>query len=70
MPGQHLFQYIDDDGAPQPVSSDDVNDYLRRASGDEFTAKDFRTWGGTLVAASMLPSTAMDYECCALPPRG
>ena len=54
LPGQHLFQYIDDAGDPQPVSSDDVNDYLREISGDEFTAKDFRTWGGTLVAAALI----------------
>ena len=41
----------DDDGEPAEVTSDDVNDYLRDASGDEFTAKDFRTWTGTVLAA-------------------
>jgi DNA topoisomerase I len=51
LPGQHLFQYVDDDGEPAEVTSDDVNDYLRDASGDEFTAKDFRTWTGTVLAA-------------------
>ena len=52
MPGQELFQYLDEDGKRQGVSSDDVNGYLREISGEEFTAKDFRTWAGT-VAASM-----------------
>lgn len=54
LPGQELFQYLDAAGAPQPVSSGDVNDYLREASGEDFTAKDFRTWAGTLLAASHL----------------
>ena len=52
LPGQALFQYVDDDGTVQPVDSSDVNDYLRRAMGDDFTAKDFRTWGGSGVRAS------------------
>ena len=50
LPGQSLFQYVDDDGASQPVGSAQVNDYLRDALGEAFTAKDFRTWGGTLAA--------------------
>lgn len=50
VPGQELFQYLDDDGSPQDVGSHDVNDYLRQISGQDFTAKDFRTWGGTLLA--------------------
>ena len=50
LPGQLLFQYRDDDGKVRPVSSSDVNDYLREATGADFSAKDFRTWGGTLVA--------------------
>ncbi|AXK73285.1 DNA topoisomerase IB [Lysobacter sp. TY2-98] len=50
LPGQSLFQYLDDDGATQPVGSAQVNDYLRDALGEAFTAKDFRTWGGTLAA--------------------
>ena len=54
LPGQMLFQYLDDDGQTQPVDSGMVNDYLREAMGDEFTAKDFRTWGGTLVAIRLL----------------
>ncbi|MDQ4034804.1 MAG: DNA topoisomerase IB [Chloroflexota bacterium] len=52
LPGQVLFQYVDADGGRQGVSSDDVNEYLREISGEDFTAKDFRTWAGT-VAASM-----------------
>ena len=51
LPGQHLFQYLNDDGEPAEVTSDDVNDYLRSAAGDESTAKDFRTWTGTVLAA-------------------
>ena len=54
LPGQHLFQYRDDDGTVQPVDSGMVNDYLREAMGDAFTAKDFRTWGGTLAAIRLL----------------
>jgi DNA topoisomerase-1 len=51
LPGQDLFQFLDDDGDAVDVTSDDVNDYLREAAGDEFTAKDFRTWTGTVLAA-------------------
>ena len=52
LPGQELFQYVDDDDRRQSIDSGDVNEYLREISGQEFTAKDFRTWAGT-VAASM-----------------
>jgi DNA topoisomerase-1 len=54
LPGQVLFQYIDDDGRVRPVTSTDVNEYLREASGLPITAKDFRTWMGTLMAACAL----------------
>jgi DNA topoisomerase-1 len=54
LPGQVLFQYLDDDGSPRPVTSTDVNDYLRDAAGIAVTAKDFRTWMGTLLCASTL----------------
>ncbi len=54
LPGQHLFQYIDDDGEQREVSSGDVNDYLREISGSDVTAKDFRTWTGTVLAALAL----------------
>lgn len=54
VPGQQLFQYVDEAGVPHPVDSGDVNDHLRAIAGDDFTAKDFRTWGGTLLAATLL----------------
>lgn len=54
MPGQHLFQYLDDDGVAHPVTSSDVNEYLKEASGADFTAKDFRTWGATSIAYAAL----------------
>lgn len=54
LPGQALFQYRDDAGELQPVDSGMVNDYLREATGEPFTAKDFRTWGGTLAALQRL----------------
>jgi DNA topoisomerase-1 len=54
LPGQHLFQYIDEAGERQAVTSDDVNAYLREASGADITAKDFRTWAGTVLAATAL----------------
>jgi DNA topoisomerase-1 len=50
LPGQELFAYVDEDGDPQDITSDDVNAYLRSASGGDFTAKDFRTWAGTVIA--------------------
>lgn len=50
LPGQELFGYVDEDGEVRDVASDDVNDYIREASGGDFTAKDFRTWAGTLLA--------------------
>lgn len=54
LPGQHLFQYLDEDGVRHSVSSADVNNYLREISGREVTAKHFRTWAGTLLAAIAL----------------
>lgn len=54
LPGSDLFQYIDESGEPQSIDSGDVNDYLREITGGEFTAKDFRTWGGTCLAAGYL----------------
>jgi DNA topoisomerase-1 len=59
LPGQELFQYIgDDDGVPHDVASDDVNDYLREISGADVTAKDFRTWAGTVLAYRALRALA------------
>ena len=54
IPGQELFQYIDEDGQPHDVTSTDVNEYLREITHSDFTAKDFRTWGGTVLAAMAL----------------
>src|ERR1700744_5772367 len=54
LPGQNLFQYEDEDGALQKVTSGDVHDYLREVSGRDVTAKDFRTWAGTVLAANAL----------------
>ncbi|HEX5045522.1 MAG TPA: DNA topoisomerase IB [Gammaproteobacteria bacterium] len=54
LPGQELFQYVDDAGEMRDVGSGDVNDYLREIGGADFTAKDFRTWAGTALAAQAL----------------
>ncbi len=58
LPGYELFQYLDDDGTPRSVDSADVNDYLREISGEDITAKDFRTWAGTHLAAMALRELA------------
>ena len=54
IPGQELFQYLADDGERRRISSTDVNTYLREITGGDFTAKDFRTWAGTVLAAMAL----------------
>jgi DNA topoisomerase-1 len=54
LPGQDLLQYLDETGSVQTVTSSDVNDYLRAISGEDITAKDFRTWFGTVLAALVL----------------
>jgi DNA topoisomerase-1 len=54
VPGQELFQYLDEDGNRQAVGSEDINAYLKEISGQDFTAKDFRTWAGTKLAAEAL----------------
>jgi DNA topoisomerase-1 len=54
LPGHELFQYVDESGARQAVDSADVNDYLRTVTGEDFSAKDFRTWGGTVLALAAL----------------
>jgi DNA topoisomerase-1 len=58
LPGQELFQYIDEDGERCSVDSADVNDYLREITGEDYSAKDFRTWAGTMLAAIAL----QEYE--------
>lgn len=65
LPGQRLFQYLDDEGQRHSVESADVNAYLRDALGEDFSAKDFRTWAGTLAAAralTTLPPCASEGE--------
>jgi DNA topoisomerase IB len=57
LPGQLLFQYLTDAGERAPIDSGQVNDYLREVMGDDFTAKDFRTWGATLQAILLLART-------------
>jgi DNA topoisomerase-1 len=57
LPGQELLQYIDDDGERQNVTSSDVNAYLREITGQDVTAKDFRTWAGTVMAALALDAS-------------
>lgn len=54
LPGYELFQYLDEHGQRHVIQSDDVNDYLREITGQDFTAKDFRTWGGTTLAMRSL----------------
>jgi len=54
LPGQMLFQYVNGDGEPKPITSTDVNDYIREATGGDFTAKHFRTWGASAIACEML----------------
>ncbi len=66
LPGGRLFQYVDDEGVRRSIDSDDVNDYLREASGRDFTAKDFRTWAGTVLAYEALGAVeAVDSEAAA-----
>jgi DNA topoisomerase-1 len=54
LPGQELFQYVDDNGEQHAIDSADVNEYLRSITGEDYTAKDFRTWAGTMLAAMAL----------------
>lgn len=54
LPGQALFQYVNGDGVPRPITSSDVNQYIREASGSDFTAKHFRTWGASAIAMEQL----------------
>ncbi len=67
LPGQHLFQYLDDSGEQRALRSQDVNDYIRQATGAAFSSKHFRTWGGTISAASLfagmpLPETKREMR--------
>ena len=62
LPGQELFQYVDQEGNTHRIESADVNAYLHETTGEEFTAKDFRTWAGTLHAAFVLHSLTPAQE--------
>lgn len=61
LPGQNLFQYVDEEGEACPVTSADVNDYIREATGGDFTAKNFRTWGASVIAFEQM-LTAQEEE--------
>ena len=61
LPGQHLFQYLDESSEPCVVSSADVNEYIREATGGDFTAKNFRTWGASVIAFDQM-LTATEEE--------
>ena len=60
LPGQMLFQYVNGDGEPKPITSTDVNEYIREAAGDEFTAKHFRTWSASAIACEQMLKKAED----------
>jgi DNA topoisomerase-1 len=62
LPGHELFQYVDEAGQRQTIGSADVNTYLREIAGEAFTAKDFRTWAGTVLAARALRGRGFDSE--------
>ncbi len=60
LPGHELFQYLDDDGTGQSIDSSDVNEYLRAITDEDFTAKDFRTWAGTVLCSI----TLQEFDAC------
>jgi DNA topoisomerase I len=62
LPGQEVFQYLDDEGNAHPIFSNDVNGYLQEITEGDFTAKDFRTWTGTVGALELLPEVLAEME--------
>lgn len=62
LPGQHLFQYLDDEGVARPVTSSDVNEYIKAAMGGEYSAKHFRTWGASVMAFEALATAKHDIS--------
>src|SRR5947209_12207740 len=60
LPGQMLFQYVNGDGDPKPITSGDVNDYIKQATGGDFTAKHFRTWSASVIAFEQMLKKAED----------
>ena len=65
LPGQHLFQYLDDNGEVQPVGSIEVNDYLRETMGEDFTAKNFRTWHASAIGLQTLAEAELSLKALA-----
>ncbi|HEY0043991.1 MAG TPA: DNA topoisomerase IB [Allosphingosinicella sp.] len=61
LPGQNLFEYVDDEGCIRPVTSSDVNAYIKAATGGDFTAKDFRTWGASTIAFEEMVKRADEH---------
>lgn len=68
IPGQEVFQYLDSEGKPHPIFSHDVNAYLQEISGGDYTAKDFRTWSGTVGGIELIPDALKEME--SFPKRG
>lgn len=62
LPGYEIFKYTDEDGQIHDIHSDDVNEYIKEVMGEEFSAKDFRTWGGTLLASMELSQTERSHH--------
>ena len=67
LPGQALFQYLDDDGAPHRIGSSDVNAYIKAAMGDDFSAKHFRTWGASVIAFDTIRSGVTTLKAMLVP---
>jgi DNA topoisomerase I len=65
LPGQHLFQYLDEEGQRHPVSSSDVNQFIQQMTGGDFTAKDYRTWAGSALALEHLSKCDWQPESAA-----
>ena len=62
LPGQHLFQYLDEEGVARPITSSDVNAYIAEAMGGDFTAKHFRTWGASVIAFKALATESLSLK--------
>lgn len=62
LPGQMLFQYVNGDGEPKPITSGDVNEYIKQATGGDFTAKHFRTWSASVIALEQMLKKAEDAK--------
>lgn len=62
LPGQHLFQYLDEEGVARPITSSDVNAYIAEAMGGDFTAKHFRTWGASVIAFEALATESLSLK--------